>query len=232
MQRISKKKLFWLILLMILVGFSDLWVSASIASSGSAEIEVSVKGTYLRTDPDQASQAASSVDSPGIVDLQSNGFSEGDTIRISFQGSFDRYGQSNYETLDYLIGVFSSTNQLLSIYDANRVPDAIEAGEDFETGETWFTRQNTDISEDFEISPSTGFSIEVPENAKYLFVSLYDSYYPDNTAPSSIKVTLSTRANGFPFEYLLVALGVIALIGVLIFFVVFKRRKKEQDNDQ
>jgi hypothetical protein len=218
--------MFWLMSLIFLVGFSNVWVSVIMASNGPFETEVPIKGTYLLADPDQSSQAASSVDSPEIIDLQSNGFSEGETLLISFEGSLARYGGSDYETVEYLIGVFSSTNQLLSIYDAHRIPDAIDVGEDIDTGETWFTHENTDIPEDFKITPSTGFSIEVPQNAKYLFISFLDSYYPDNTAPAPIKVNITTQA-GFPLEYLLLGLGAVAVIAALLFFFLFKRRKSK-----
>ena len=218
--------MFWLTLLIFLVCFSNVWVSVIMASNGPFETEVSVKGTYLLADPDQVSQAASSVDSPGIIDLQSNGFSEGETLLITFEGALDRYGGSDYETVEYLVGVFSSTNQLLSIYDVHRVPGAINVGEDIDTGETWFTNLNTDIPEDFKITPSTGFSIEVPQNAKYLFISFLDSYYPDNTAPAPIKVNITTQA-GFPLEYLLLGLGAVAVIAALLFFFLFKRRKSK-----
>ena len=225
MQRI-RKKMFGLMLLPFLAGFSNVQVAVIMASNGPFETEVSVKGTYLLADPDQVSQAASSVDSPGIIDLQSNGFSEGETLLITFEGALDRYGGSDYEIVEYLVGVFSSTNQLLSINDVHRVPGAIDAGEDIDTGETWFTHENTDIPEDFKITPSTGFSIEVPQNAKYLFISFLDSYYPDNTAPAPIKVNITTQA-GFPLEYLLLGLGAVAVIAALLFFFVFKRRKSK-----
>ena len=132
MRRSFKKKLLWLFLFILLAGFLNVWISVSMASNDSSKFEVSVKGTYLRADSNQATQAAGSVDPPGIIDLEVNGFSEGDSILISFDGSFDRYGQSDYEMLEYLLGVFSSTNQLLSIYEVARVPGAIDAGEDFE----------------------------------------------------------------------------------------------------
>ena len=218
--------MFGLMLLLFLAGFSNVWVAVIMASNGPFETEVSVKGTYLLADPDQVSQAASSVDSPGIINLPSNGFSEGETLLITFEGALDRYGGSDYEIVEYLVGVFSSTNQLLSINDGHRVPGAIDAGEDIDTGETWFTHENTDIPEDFKITPSTGFSIEVPQNAKYLFLSFLDSYYPDNTAPAPIKVNITTQA-GFPWEYFLLGLGAVAAIAALLFFFVFKRRKSK-----
>ena len=60
---------------------------------------------------------------------------------------------------------------------------------------------------------------------------MLDSRYPDNTSPSSITLTIEKQAResagGFPLEYLLEALGIVAVIVVLIFFFVFKRRKPE-----
>jgi len=231
MRRKNEKILSGLMLaILFLVAFSVVWVSMSKAADGSVEIEVSVRGTYLHADPGQGSKVDIPVGSPGVVDLQSNGFSEGDIILISFEGSVDEVGGTNYGPINSLIGVFSSTNQLLSISDVDRVPGAIDAGTDFNTAQTWFTEENTDIPEDFEITPSTGFSIEVPQNAKYLVVSLHDSWYPDNTSPGLIRVTVEKQASesssgGFPLEYMLVALGGVAVVAVLLVFVVLKRRK-------
>ena len=197
------------------------------AANGSVEIEVPVRGTYLYVDP----RDNFGVESPGVADLQNNGISGGDTILISFEGTVDNYGGSDYHTLDYLIGVFSSTNQLLSVSEADRVPGAINAGDDFETGQTWFSDENTDIPEDFQITPSTGFLIQVPQNAKYLFLSMLDSWYPDNTSPSPIAVTIEEKqAGGFPLEYLLAVLGIVAAIAVLVVFFVFKRKKPRTQN--
>jgi hypothetical protein len=225
MRRTVKKILIGLILsTFLLVTIFGVQVQAS---NGSVEIDVSVRGTYLYVDP----RDNSGVESPGIADLQSNGISAGDTILISFEGTVDNYGGSDYHTLDYLIGVFSSTNQLLSVSEAERVPGAINAGDDFETGQTFFSHEDTDIPEDFQITSSNGFSIEVPQNAKYLFISMLDSWYPDNTSPNSIAVTIekqaSESAGGFPLEYLLASVGIVAVIAVLVFLFVFKRRKPE-----
>ena len=196
------------------------------AANGSVEIEVPVRGTYLYVDP----RDNFGVESPGVADLHSNDISAGDTILISFEGTVDNYGGSDYHTLDYLIGVFSSTNQLLSVSEADRVPGAINAGDDFETGQTWFSDENTDIPEDFQITPSTGFLIQVPQNAKYLFLSMLDSWYPDNTSPSPIAVAIEKQAGGFPLEYLLAVLGIVAAITVLVVFFVFKRKKPRTQN--
>lgn len=220
MQRISKKVLFGF-MLFILMSVSFFAVGLPVkAASGSVETDVSVRGAYLYVDP----QDNSGVESPCIVDLESGNISGGDTILISFEGTVDNYGGSDYHTLDSLIGVFSSTNELLSITEPVRVPGAINAGEDYDTGETWFSQEDTDIPEDFKITPSTGFSIQVPQNAKYLFISILDSWYPDNTAPSPITVTIEKQTGGFPLEYIL-ALVIVAIIVVLVVFFMFKRKK-------
>ena len=226
MQRTKERMLFGLILSIIfLVATSIAW-----ASNGFAEIEISVKGTYLLADPDQSTQDPSSIAAPGIVDLQNNGISSGDTILITFEGSINVYGQSDYAAINSLIGVFSSNNQLLPISEADRVPGAIDAGDDVNTGQTFFTHENTDIPEDFQITNSTGFSIEVPQNAKYLFISYSDSYYADNISPNPIGVSIEKQTReptgGFPIEYILAAVGAIAVIAVLL-FLMLKRRKSE-----
>jgi hypothetical protein len=228
MQRKREKIIIAVILsAFLLVTFLGVEVQVK-ASNDSAEINVSVRGTYLYVDPNRSYD----VESPGIFDLQSNGISPGDTILISFEGTVDVYGQSDYYTLEYLIGVFSSTNQLLSVSEADRVPDAIDAGDDIETSQTFFSHENTDIPEDFQITPSTGFLIQVPQNAKYLFVSMADSWYPDNTSSSPIMVAIEIQANesaaGFPIEYLLLAVGLVAVIAILIFLFVLKRKKPKK----
>src|SRR4030067_855829 len=128
MQRKGKTLFVCIVSVLLLVVSAGVWVSVN-AARGSVEIEVSVRGTYLYPDP----QNNADIEAPGIADLQSNGFSAGDTILISFEGSVDVYGQSNYVPVTSLWGVFSSTNQLLSISEADRVPGAIDAGEDHYT---------------------------------------------------------------------------------------------------
>ncbi len=52
MWRINGKTLFGLLLsILFLAAFSGVWVSISKASGGFVEIEISPRGTYLRTDP-------------------------------------------------------------------------------------------------------------------------------------------------------------------------------------
>ncbi|MEJ2241340.1 MAG: hypothetical protein P8Y18_04275 [Candidatus Bathyarchaeota archaeon] len=194
------------------------------ASNGSVEITVPVRGAYVYVDPNDSS----GVELPGIADLENNGISAGDTIIITFEGSVDNYGGSDYHSLEDLIGVFSSTNELLSVTEADRVPGAINAGNDYTTSQTYFSQEKTDIPEDFLITPSTGFTIQVPQNAKYLFISMLDSWYPDNTSPNQITVTIEKQTNGFPMEYILAIVIIAAILLAVLFFIV-NRRKKETD---
>lgn len=222
MQHNSRKLLSGFMLLIFLaVSFSIVGFPVK-ATNGSVQITVPVRGTYLYVD----STSSFGVEAPGIADLQNNNISGGDTILITFEGTVDNYGGSDYHTLEYLIGVFSSTNELLSVTQAERIPGAINAGEDIDTGETWFSKENTDIAEDFKITPSTGFSISVPQNAKYLFISMLDSWYPDNTSPNQITVTIEKQVSGIPIEYVL-AIIIIAVIVFIVIFFILKRRKKE-----
>ena len=224
MQRIGRKLLFGFLLLIILA-VSIFGVEFQVmATNGSVEIEVPVRGAYLYVDP----RDSSGVESPGIADLQNTGISAGDTILITFEGTVDNYGGSDYHILEYLIGVFSSTNELLSVSEAERVPGAINADEDMDTGETWFSKENTDIPEDFQITPSTGFSIQVPQNAKYLFISMLDSWYPDNTSPNQIAVTIEKQTIGFPLEYVLAIIIIAAIVLIVLFFILKGRKKKQK----
>jgi hypothetical protein len=222
MQYFSRKLLFGF-MLTIFLAVSIFGVGFPVnATDGSVEITVPVRGAYLYVDP----RDSSGVELPGIADLQNNGISAGDTILISFEGNVDNYGGSDYHTLEYLIGVFSSTNELLPVSEEDRVTGAINAGDDYTTSQTYFSQENTDIPEDFQITPSTGFTIQVPQNAKYLFISMHDSWYPDNTSPNQITVTIEKQTNGFPLEYIF-AIVIIAAILLIVLFFIFKRRKKE-----
>ncbi len=82
-------------------------------------------------------------------------------------------------TLD-AIGVFSASAQLLGISELNRVIDAIDAGEERVTDNTWSGNLTPDISEDFGIEEEA-VKITVPSGAKYLFVGNADCLHSDNS---------------------------------------------------
>jgi len=173
------------------------------ADDGVVEVDVSVRGTFLHADPYGIEddgipdpQDGGPPEPPSIVELQAGGMSPGDKILISFRGSVDVYGGSNYKEVSNLYGVFSTSADLKPINQVHRVPGAIGAGTEAWTGPTYFGGGATDIPEDFKIAPSTGFWIEVPRNARYLFICLWDSWYSDNKGPGPIKVTIEKDTDG------------------------------------
>jgi hypothetical protein len=101
----------------------------------------------------------------------------GDQIRLEAVGN---YNNGNVEKEGGRIAVFSSSETLLGAGESHRVPDAIDAGEDFDTGETYFCdHEATDIPEDFGFEPET--SVTIPVGATHLFICVTDSYYEDNS---------------------------------------------------
>lgn len=166
------------------------------------------------------------VEQPAIIDLQANGLNEGDRIYVSWVGGFYPQGAwypDNPERSDMglmenedivygaLSGLFSTSNQLGSINSLNRVSGAIDYGEDYESPQTWWSEQRTEISEkldakgidwyegpmstdipeDFIIDQHFGKAIEIPRNAQFLFISVIDPYMRDNLeGPNPLIVTI------------------------------------------
>jgi hypothetical protein len=253
--RISASLLLIFILLSfpVFVGNRNASAQTTKVAEGKVVVTVSIRGTYLHADEwrdinDDGSPDPSGggpVEPAAIVDLQAYGFMPGDNILISYTGQMN--GGENSQGLwqpnqditykpisdNYYppLAVFSATNVLLDIDQTYRVPGAIDAGSDKHTGETWFDKEPTDIPEDFVISPSTGLRITIPSNAKYLFLSEGDNgYIPDNAGSLQVtieKQTVVTSTGGFPLEYLFAALGIVAVVAVLLVFVVFRRRKQK-----
>jgi hypothetical protein len=205
------------------------------SGNGLAEIDVSVRGTYLRADQYQG--GGGTTESPAIVGLQAYGIAPGDKILVSFEGqvnSGDAYWRPDepvvYQPVTKLIAVFSASADLAPIDQAHRVPGAIDAGTDYESGQTYFGKEDTDIPEDFAVTPDTGFSIEVPPNAQYLFICLSDSYYPDNIG--SVKVTIEKdtggAGGGLPFWiWIVIGLAAVLLAGLALFLMGRRRPAKQ-----
>ena len=170
---------------------------ASSAATQSLTITMDAKGTYLHTNTDTSALP------PSIVELSSLGISAGDELRIYYFGSvkFNCAGASISPPNYGLAGVFSSSNTLLSPSQQNRIPGAIDAGQDVFTSPTGVGAQPTDIPQDFRIFPPypnpssiNDFRIIVPPGASHLFIGFLDSHFSDNCGTITITLRPDTNA--------------------------------------
>ena len=139
--------------------------------------------TYLRTD------AADPAPNAIPIELSGLGISPGDIIRLERLGLFKR-GINFSDDFPEMIGVFSSSNSIASSGNLNRISDAIDAGNDFDTSNTFLGNLSTNISEDFFIDDVI---IQVPISATYLFISAHDNLY---TGSVGVPNDLNTDPNG------------------------------------
>ena len=253
-----KRQLFSLaICLLLFAGLFSFYTNnvKSASGDGIVEVELNVRGTFLRAMDDWpyagpgegaydeelemwvGTHTDFRVEEATMIDLQDEGFIEGDKIYISWLGGFypdGAWNPSNPGSIGYglkendavshggLLGLFSTSSQLLDIDQLNRVPGAIDYGSnDYITPDTWWKdgraevaeklaskgidwytgALETDIPEDFKISPHTGMKVEIPRNARFLFLSLIDPYYRDNyESPNGLIVTIEkdTDEDGIP----------------------------------
>ena len=162
---------------------------------------------------------------PAIVDLEANGFTENDKVMISytsklyFSGAWDpsNPGDLAEDEEAGVVALFSATPDLKPIGELHRVPGAIDFGEDYTTLHTYWPQNledlantlatkgitvdrggDTDIPQDFLITPYSGMWVQVPRNAKYLFLCVSDVYFADNTGSLNVTVEKDTDGDGLP----------------------------------
>ena len=186
------------------------------------QVNVSALGTFLRADPN-TEEHGSSVQEPTIIDLEAKGLNDLKWISIKYSGEIGYAINKNYTDSEItLIGLFSSTSELKSIDHLNRVPGAINSGEDYKTRETYIGKNPTDISEDFRIKPLIGTNIEIPNGSKFLFLCLADIYYPDNSGTFEVTITkLELHQFLFSIENIIIILEVVFII---ILVTLIKKR--------
>ena len=155
------------------------------------EISIDPRATYLRTNLDAGALAATP------IDLNKLSIVPGDWLRLERLGDFDCGGPC-VDDRTGMIGVFSGSTTLLSADQPHRVPDAIEAGQDFVTSRTNFGSLPTDIPEDFVIIDTINVT---PVGATHLFITAHDSLYYDNTDPDSDLAVRVTVLPGVPGDY-------------------------------
>ena len=150
------------------------------AAASGAFLSLDPRATYLRTESDPALSAVA-------YPLASLGVSPGDFIRIERVGFYSPLNPGYPDSIRYLDAVFSGSSTLLSSANLNRVPDAIDAGTDVFTPNTWIGGLPTDISQDFAVDDGSTFSsveLHVPVGANYIFFTVNDSLFSDNGDPN------------------------------------------------
>ncbi|MBS1263698.1 MAG: hypothetical protein MAG715_00887 [Methanonatronarchaeales archaeon] len=169
--------------------------SAEMEKPEEFEVTVDPASTYLRTSGESAGDALP-------ISLQERGIEPGDVITVERIGT---WGTGSGEEGRGVIGVFSATDEVMGPEEVNRVPGAVDAGLEVETGLTWFGERSTDIPEDFSVADSEGtrnrVTVTVPEGARYLFVAANDVLYEDNSGSFTIRVTVKKsgeEATGTP----------------------------------
>ncbi len=147
------------------------------------EFIIGSKSTFLRAD------VYDSPSDPIIINLEENGITSGVLLRIKTIGAY--INSASGSTRDDAIGVFSASAQLLGISELNRVVNAIDAGEERVTENTFAGHLTTDIAEDFAIWKESG-ETTVPSGAKYLFIGNADCMHSDNSeTPEGFKVEIA-----------------------------------------
>lgn len=140
------------------------------------QFSVNPSSTYLHTNQDASGDAVA-------IDLAALGITPGTHLRLHNPGDYD-LGPYDDQWVT-MIGIFSATSTLLDESNLDRVADAIPAGFDCVTGETWFGTEPTDVVADFLVTGpnQSDVTITVPAGAAFLFVTAHDSWYQDNTDP-------------------------------------------------
>ena len=233
-----KKQLFSsVICLFLIICFTPFFIGNVIASADEGMVEinpptlpvefsgihvdVSALGTFLRANPNME-EGESPVQEPTIIDLDAEGLSDLKWVLIKYSGEIFYamedlgYGTRYVDDEIPLIGLFSSTSELKSIDNLNRVPGAINSGQDHKT--TGFGNVPTDISEDFIIKSFIGNNIEIPSGAKYLFLCFPDIYYPDNSGTIQVTITKLEFYQSLTFM-VGTAIAAIAIITVVAWLI-------------
>ena len=172
-------------------------------------IALNSKATYLHTNSDPSAAFVNPID----LFTLSFAVSAGDFIRLTRLGDFSN-GPTRPDSTLPLAAVFSSSTTLPAPANLNRLPNAIDAGTDFFSGNTFAGNQPTDITEDFSIASldgsMTSLLIQVPVGGRYLFVAAPDTAYGDNTDPDGDFAVAITVPE--PATFALSALGFTMLL--------------------
>lgn len=185
------------------VAVGVLGLTAPVAQAGTYTLTVDPSLTFLHTNQDTAGSTVA-------IDLWALGIHEGDSLLLERLGAFAPHGTGAAD--DHaagMIGVFSSTNELLDGSFLNRVTGAIDAGTDVTTSVSYYGAMASNITQDFAIG--NGTTLTAPVGGRYLFVAASDSYWGDNTDPNGdFQLRITAVPEPATYALLMAGLGVVA----------------------
>lgn len=136
-------------------------------------LEVDPRQTYTRTHGDGA------LDAPALL-LADEGLAPGDRVCATAVGDFriaSGGGLARSRDLPLVTAIFSADDELLAADQFDRVTGAIDVGSDVVTPDTESEGHATDVAQDFD---ATEVCVTIPDGARYVFLSAYDTYFADN----------------------------------------------------
>ncbi|MGB0562458.1 MAG: PEP-CTERM sorting domain-containing protein [Spirulinaceae cyanobacterium] len=155
-------------------------VTAQPAQSATFTFKVAPNATFLHLTDFRDTAAIDAIP----IALEDHGIKSGDFISLQAIGDFSpRFIVGEPDNLPEnkvaMLGVFSSSSELLPRHERHRIPGAIDTGEDLYTKPIFSFYDELDIAEDFKFAQEP-LRLQVPDFAEYLFVSTRDNYWGDN----------------------------------------------------
>lgn len=179
----------------------------AVPASAQAFYQVSPTGSFYRTSSETPS-------APRIIALAD--FLGATSLALKPQGQLQVAGPWSPVHDAVFCAVFSSTSTLLGSSEPQRVSGAVvsdaSSSSPCVTGNTIYGGAATNITQDFFI-PFAGLEVAVPTGANFLFVSVFDDYYSDNTSPDpSTYGLMVTSTVPEPSTALLLATGLAVVV--------------------
>ena len=173
-----------------LLGSTAFKTDISVAQTLPDSYYRSIPAFSIKLNPQQSIINTESAVGAVPIDLLSLGINPGDLISIERFGYISLFGPSAIENWGYIHAAFSTSAELLPntetprnsvVFNSNRIPGAVNTllprGDTKRIGAKLF---QISLGQNEINGGYNGISVEVPANARYLFIGVNDGYYPDN----------------------------------------------------